>query len=242
MAAPPFVDVHTHVVPSGDDGARTVAEGLELCALAARTGTAIVFATPHHHASWDSYPWSAERVERYEAGFSEMRDAAAERGIDLRRGAEVFPSVVLETDPGQLVLEGTRAVLCEFPGSWLDFPDQLSLVERAASRIASAGLVPVLAHPERNAEVQRRPEALAPFAAQGWLLCANGPSFTGDHGDPSERTAWRLLELGLLHLVASDGHRAGRPPTLDQAWSALVAALGPDRAAPLFDGSRLPWV
>lgn len=242
MAAPPFVDVHTHVVPSGDDGARTVEEGLELCALAASHGSAIVFATPHRHASWDSYPWTRGRQERFENALAEMREPARELGVDLRRGTELFPSVALEGPLDDYALEGTRAILCEFPGSWLDFPSQIELVAEAADRIESAGLVPVLAHPERCAEVQRDPGRMGSFVERGWLLCANGPSFTGDHGERSEETAWRLVDDGVIALVASDGHRPSRPPTLDEAWSAVASELGEERAAPLFDGSALPWL
>ena len=53
---PGFVDVHSHVVPAGDDGAATIEEGLELCRLAYEAGTEILFATPHAHAPWDHYP------------------------------------------------------------------------------------------------------------------------------------------------------------------------------------------
>lgn len=242
MSAPAFVDVHTHVVPSGDDGARSIEEGLELCSLAAARGTAIVFSTPHRHAPWDSYPWSPERARRYEAALAEMREPARVAGVDLRRGAEVFPSEALEPDPAELTLEGTTAVLIEFPGSWLDFEGQLELVTRAAERVGAAGLVPVLAHPERCGEVQRDPSSLGAFAERGWLICANGPSFTGDHGARSEETAWRLIADGLVHLVASDGHRASRPPAMDQAWKAVSMKLGEPAARPLFDGSALPWL
>ena len=54
-----FVDVHSHVVPSGDDGSRTIEQGLALCRLAVEAGTEILFATPHVHAPWDSYPVDA---------------------------------------------------------------------------------------------------------------------------------------------------------------------------------------
>jgi len=242
VAAPPFVDVHTHVVPSGDDGARNVDEGLELCGLAASRGTAIVFATPHRHAAWDSYPWTRGRQERFEHALAEMREPARELGVDLRRGAELFPSVALEGELGEYALEGTHAILCEFPGAWLDFPNQIELVAEAAERIDAQGFVPVLAHPERCAEVQREPARLEAFVERGWLLCANGPSFTGDHGERSEATAWRLVHGGLVALVASDGHRPTRPPALDEAWAAVAAALGDEEAAPLFDGSALPWL
>src|SRR5213596_3642063 len=44
---PGFVDCHSHVLPSGDDGASTVADGAQLCREAARRGTRLLFATPH---------------------------------------------------------------------------------------------------------------------------------------------------------------------------------------------------
>src|SRR6476661_8898750 len=57
-----MVDVHAHVVPTGDDGAQSIEEGLELCREASRHGTRILYATPHVHARWDSYPLTAERL------------------------------------------------------------------------------------------------------------------------------------------------------------------------------------
>jgi protein-tyrosine phosphatase len=210
--------------------------------MAAQSGTRILFATPHVHAPWDSYSWSDARADQFAEAFPLVQEGASELGLDLRRGAELFPSEVLERDPAGLTLEGTRGVLVEFPGSWLDFPDQLELVARASEKIAASGLVPVLAHPERCIEVQRKPQALEGFAEQGWLLCLNGPSLVGDHGGPAYRTAWELLEAGLVHLIASDGHRARRPPTLDDAWRAASERLGEAAAAPLFDGSALPWL
>ena len=77
---------------------------------------------------------------------------------------------------------------------------------------------------------------------QGALLCLNGPSLVGNHGERAHSTAWELLEAGHVQLVASDGHRSGRPPTMDEAWDAALERLGEPAAAPLFDGSALPWL
>jgi protein-tyrosine phosphatase len=235
------VDVHSHVVPSGDDGAATVAEGIELCALAAAAGTSVLFATPHVHAPWDTYPWTAARRELFEQSFPDVREGAAALGLDLRRGCEVFPTEALQAELADVRLDGTDAVLVEFPGFWIDLPAQLELTARACRRIEAEGLTPVLAHPERCHEVAAQPGLVEPFAARGWLLCLNGPSLTGSHGSTAERVAWELLDAGLVSLVASDGHRAGRPPRLDGAWDAAVARLGEAVSRPLFDGSALPW-
>ena len=104
----------------------------------------MLFATPHVHAPWDSYPWSPARAALFDESFPRVQERARELGLELRRGAEVFPSEVLVRDPAAFVLEGTRGVLVEFPGSWLDLPGQIELVTEAAARIISVGLVPVL--------------------------------------------------------------------------------------------------
>ncbi len=91
---PGFVDVHTHVVPSGDDGAGSIEEGLALCRLALEAGTEILFATPHAHAPWDTFPRTAERERVYAAAYALMRDETVAWGLDLRRGWEVYPSEI----------------------------------------------------------------------------------------------------------------------------------------------------
>jgi protein-tyrosine phosphatase len=237
-----FVDVHSHVVPSGDDGAASVDEGLALCRLAFDAGTRVLFATPHAHAPWDTYPRTSARQDRFESSFVVMRDEVVSWGLDLRRGWEMYPTEVTGTDPTEFVLEGTRGVLIEFPGSWLEIEDPIGLVAEAAAMMEEAGLVPVLAHPERCRAVAADPASVASFVERGSLLCPNVTSLLGRHGPTAERTAWTLLEAGLVALVASDGHGLSRPPTLDDGYHAVRGRLGEAVAGPLFDGSALPWL
>src|ERR687884_312985 len=56
MAPGWFVDFHSHVCPSGDDGAQSMREGVDLCLAAARHGTRTLFATPHVAALLDLDP------------------------------------------------------------------------------------------------------------------------------------------------------------------------------------------
>jgi len=238
---PGFVDVHSHVVPSGDDGAKSVEDGLTLCRLAVESGTEILFATPHAHAAWDTYPRTPERLAQFDAAYAEMRPEVAAWGLDLRRGWEVFPSEVGASVPPDFLLEGTTAVLIEFPGFWLQIDDAIGVVEAAALLVEEADLVPVLAHPERCRAVAADPGAVRPFVERGWLLCLNAPSLVGGHGEIAMRTAWALLNDGLIALVASDGHSPLRPPVLSDGYQAVREQLGHERAHALFDGSVLPW-
>ncbi len=234
-----FVDIHSHVIPSGDDGARDLDEGLELCRRAAAQGTGLLFGTPHAHTPGNPYPITAERRQQAQANYELMRTECAGFGLELRLGWEVAPGGMLIGAPRDYELEGTGAVLVEFPGPWFGLADPLGATQEQIRAVRAAGLEAVLAHPERCVEIQRHPELVVPFAAEGALVCFNGDSFTGLHDAATERCAWRLLELGVGDLVASDAHRRARPSLLHEAVEAIAARYGGERALALADGSAL---
>jgi protein-tyrosine phosphatase len=225
---PRFVDCHSHVVPSGDDGAKTIEDGLELCDLAAAAGTAVLYATPH---VWPHLPLTEERELEIRRTYERVRARAR---LDLRLGFELTPSrPLLREDPARFVLDGTEVVLVEVPFAG---PED-ELIE-LASHIERVGLTPLIAHPERTEAVSERPE-LAHELAQRWPLQVNATSVVGYHGREAEELAWRLLEAGDVAVVASDGHRVARPARLDEAYELVSARLGEEAALPLFDGTAL---
>ena len=226
---PAFVDCHSHVLPSGDDGASTVAEGGVLCREAARRGTKILFATPH---VWPQLPLTAEREEEVRARFAELAPRA---GLELRLGFELTPSrALLGDDLRRYTLDGTDRVLMEVP-----FVGSHKSLVRLAERAESQGLLPVVAHPERATAVLTAPDLAWELGERGWPLQVNASSLLGRHGPAIEELAWQLAESGAATLVASDGHRQTRPPHLDEAWAAVAGRLDARRARPLFDGSAL---
>jgi len=223
-----FVDCHSHVVPSGDDGAVTVEDGVALCRSAAEHDTAVLFATPH---VWPHYPLTVEREAEVRAAYERMRPHA---GLELRLGFELTPArALLAEDPHRYVLEGTDRVLLE-----VDFTGPADLTFVVAEHIESAGLRPVIAHPERTESVLDDPRVADELAARGWALQVNASSLTGRHGPEIEQLGWSLVEGGLASVVASDGHRTTRPAHLDDAYRLARERIG-ELALSLFDGSAL---
>ncbi len=229
---PAFVDVHSHVIPSGDDGVASVAEGLALCREAVAHGTGVLYGTPH---VWPGDGLSVAREEAVREAHSLMAPEALPYGLELRLGFELTPSrSLLDEDLRRYALEGldVPSVLVEFP-----FTGSIDLTLALAEHAEDCGLRPVLAHPERADAVQAEPDVVQAYSER-WPVHVNGSSLTGYHGTVPCELGWSFLERGLATLVASDGHRPARPPFLDEAWDAARARLG-GHADCLFDGSAL---
>jgi len=169
--------------------------------LAAADGTRVLAATPHVR---DDYPTSAEQMER---GVADVRAALEAAGIELEvvPGGELALEQAARLEPPELRRFGLggsdRWLLVEFPyDGW-----PLGL-QRLGQALAADGFGVVLAHPERNGEVQGRPSRLQEFAEAGMLVQLTAASVDGRLGRGARAAARTLLELGLAHLIASDAH------------------------------------
>jgi protein-tyrosine phosphatase len=226
---PRFVDVHSHVVPSGDDGVQTVAEGGERARDAFAHGTRILYATPHVSPQ---LPLTGDRERRVHDAFRTVRERA---GLELRLGYELTPMPsLLDEDPWRYVLEGLEHVLVEIP-----FVGPADVFLEVGEWIERSGLTPIVAHPERTEAVLTNPGFADEVARRGWLLQVNASSLVGRHSPEMEQQGWRLIDDGLVSLVASDGHRATRPMLLDGAYELVRPRLGEERALRLFDGTAV---
>ena len=225
-----FVDCHSHVVPSGDDGARNVGEGVALCRDAVASGTRLLYATPH--------VWPDLRM--HEARERRFREAAAElgeriEGLELRIGFELTPDrSLLDDDPWRYALEGTALCLVETP-----FSGGLGMFFAVAEHVEAAGLTPLVAHPERSLSLIGTPGHVDALLERGWPLQITAASLTGRSGAESEELAWRLLGGCDRSVVASDAHGNYRPARLDAAWQAVTERLGAEIAARAFGGAGL---
>jgi protein-tyrosine phosphatase len=223
-----FVDLHSHVVPSGDDGAATVDEGIALCTDASAHGTTVLYATPH---VWPHLPLTEAREQDVRAAFDRMKPRVP---LELRLGFELTPTrELLDEDPVRYALDGTAAVLVEIP-----FVGPADLVFALVDHVEEAGLRAVIAHPERTEAVLLNRSVANQLAERGCLLQVNATSLLGYHGETPAAVAWQLIDDRLVSIVASDGHRSARPARLDGAYRAARARMG-EEVASLFDGTGL---
>ena len=233
---PRIVDIHTHMVPSGDDGVKTIDEAVELCSAAAKRGTAVLYVTPHVN---EDLPLLPEREAGVRASAARLGELLQDHGLEVRVGFEIHPIVANEEpDLGRYCLDSFDAMLLECP---LDAGPRYAIeaIFSAAERAEAAGLLPVLAHPERSPAFLTTDGAAIDAARRGWLLQVTAASLSGRDGEQVRKFAWTLVEEGRASVVASDAHRPDRPPFLDHAFRALAGRFGKTRAAALLDGSAL---
>jgi protein-tyrosine phosphatase len=197
------IDLHSHILPGVDDGAQSVADSLEIARAAVADGIEVLAATPHVR---DDYPTEAEEMESL---VGELRRTLLSEGIplDLRKGGEIALNRLDSLSPEELRRFGLAGnpeyVLLEFP--YYGWP--LALADRVF-QLRTLGVTPVIAHPERNSEVQASPERLRPLVEAGALLQVTASSIDGRLGRGPEATGLELVERGLAHMLASDAHHA----------------------------------
>jgi len=192
-----MIDLHSHVLPGLDDGAQDVEQAVAICQAAADDGIEVLAATPHVR---HDYPTSAEQMEKALAKV----EAAAGRLVRLLPGGEL----ALE-ELGRPVGELRRFGLGGNPGYLLVETPYIGWplgIAQQLFQLLAAGIVPVLAHPERNPEVQRRPSLLEPLVAMGTLVQLTAAAVDGRLGRGTRECARHLLDRRLAHLIASDAH------------------------------------
>ena len=225
-----WVDLHNHVIPAVDDGARDEAEAVAAVAALRGEGVRTIVATPHVDGSLTRSPDAlARRLDELDAGWERLR-AAVGPEVTLMRAAEVkLDAPEIDLSDERLRLGGSSAALVEFPH--MSVPPRSAMV---VSGLRRAGFVPLIAHPERYDGVDPELSVLASWLDAGGLLQVNGASLHGRYGERARAVAREILARGWAHCVASDFHARGNP-RIAQARETIESWGGARQASLLFD-------
>jgi protein-tyrosine phosphatase len=196
-----------------------------MAGLAAADGVEWLVATPH--VMEGVYEHGPDAIARAVDELNRQVTAAG-LGVQVVPGGEVYlgPQLGACARAGRLPTLGGRGrhVLVEFPQHQLPLYTDQALFE-----LMLAGFTPIIAHPERNAELAADPERLEAFIARGMLVQVNAPSLLGAYGRLVQRTAERYLRRGWVHFIASDAHSPQRPPVLTAALQRAARLIGKER-------------
>ena len=199
---------------------------LAMARMAVADGTTILACTPHIFPG--VYNNTGPQIL---AAIDQLRIALAAENIPLHlvQGGDVHiaPDLVAKLSSGEaLSLNGSRYVLVEPPHHIL--PPR---VEDLFFDLLSTGYVPILTHPERMGWIEREFELVEKLFDSGVWMQLTAGAITGNFGRRAQRWSEKMLEMGMVHIVASDGHDPEhRPPVLGEARKVLVDLVGEEEA------------
>jgi protein-tyrosine phosphatase len=221
------IDLHTHILPGIDDGVKTEDEAVEFARTAVADGVRTIVATPH--CKDGSYENDLRTVLERVASLRQ-RLAAEGVEVDLVPGAEVHlcANLVERIRDGRAptLADNGKTLLLEL--SLTQYPPEM---DNLIFQLRLAGIVPVLAHPERIGYFRddpKRYEALVRLGAFGQITTGSVLGVFGK--DVAVLSEW-MIRRGLVHVLASDSHNTrGRPPILSEARRAVARLVGEDAA------------
>jgi protein-tyrosine phosphatase len=238
-----MVDIHSHILPGLDDGSESLEESLAMLKIAVAGGTTDIVATPHANSE---YMFDPGTVAQKLAELS----AAAGDSIRIHTGCDFHLQYENIQDalehPTKYTINHKNYLLVEFSDLMI-----FNTTGDIFYQLRSAGMVPVVTHPERNWLLQKRFEALREWVNDGACLQVTAQSLLGRFGKHAREYAEKLMKAGLVHFVASDAHGTrDRTPNMKEAFEYVSDRYGARRAEQLFEwnpraaveGKRLPAV
>ena len=237
-----MIDIHSHILYGVDDGSKSWEMTLEMCSRAIRDGITHLVATPHAN---DTYVFDRDLVRDLVVKLAnEIGDQLAfSVGCDFHLSYDNIEDAI--SHPHRYTIAAKQYLLVEL--SEYGIPPHLS---DGFFKLQSAGIVPIITHPERNAILQRTPERVLEWVDSGCLVQVTASAVTGFWGPIAKRVAMWLMEHDAVHVLATDAHDVkNRPPILSEGRDAVSKRFGGDFArvlvldnpAAIIAGQPLPF-
>lgn len=204
-----LIDIHTHIIPNVDDGARSFDQALAMIEKMANDGIATIIATPHIQKEVTKTS-RAEQIEQFEL----LKTKAQHINVDLILGAEINYLSHIHTNYEEYCLGSSNYILIEFN------TDIDTNIAEVAYNINRSGFIPIIAHVERYTYLKNKD--YKKIKDCGALLQVNASSVIGERSRYENKVAKYLIKHELMDFVASDTHTmTRRPPNLIEAYNFL---------------------
>jgi len=196
-----MIDLHCHILPELDDGAKHMTESLEMARQAVDEGITTIIATPHHkHEKYDNEAHIVIDCAR------KLQESLDRENIPLKvvPGQEVrlYGEILEDLESGRVIgLQEGKYVLIEFPSNHIP-----RFAEQIIYDLQLKGFTPIIAHPERNGEIMQNSDLLYKLVKRGALAQITAGSLVGKFEKKIQKFSFDLIEARLAHVIASDAH------------------------------------
>ncbi|AQS52651.1 Tyrosine-protein phosphatase YwqE [Jeotgalibaca dankookensis] len=218
-----MIDIHCHILPGIDDGARSMEDSLAMAELAVAEGITHILATPHHkNGKFENNKKDiVNLVQKLQKELDDHKiNLTVYPGQEVRLYGELIEDInkdsILFTD------EGNTYLLIEFPT--MSIPHY---TEPLFFQLMQAQIIPVIVHPERNQAIIEEPEILKNLIEKGALAQVTASSYVGVFGKEIAKLSSQLIEANLVHVLASDAHNTrGRAFHMEEAFEKMAIEFG----------------
>ena len=196
-----MIDIHNHILPGVDDGAKTEEDSLAMAKAAVEQGIHTIIATPHHkNGHFDNE--KASILKQVDI----LRQLLSKENVPLTllpgQETRIYGDMLEDLKKGELLtLNNTRYIHVELP-----FRNVPKYTGKLLFDMQVVGYTPIIVHPERNDELVQHPEKLYEFVTQGVLTQVTADAVIGRFGKQSQRFTHQLIDANLTHFIASDAH------------------------------------
>ena len=222
-----MVDIHCHILPQMDDGAKNLESSISMAKQAISDGINTIVATPH---SQDGlfFPTCKDVVKELNLLNEKINDNNL--SIKLISGMEVhlchnlYSKIQSNT---VLTINNSKYLLLELPGQYIP-----PFFDEEIFQLKINGITPILAHPERNLTILKDWTVLYDIVEKGVLIQITSASITGKFGHEIFKCAKNIIKHRLAHIIASDAHSPdSRPPVLSESLRITEKLLGSSKEA-----------
>jgi len=243
-----MIDIHCHILPGLDDGAKDMEESVCMCVMAAEDGIEKIVATPH---TMDGI--YINKTQDVKHAVNVLNTVLIEKKIPL----EILPGadVHVNIDLLELLKEGKAStindnhLLKEGKASTINDNHHYMLLELPHQSVPPNikdlifdlnihGITPIITHPERNTVLQNDIDTLYDLVLQGILIQITAHSLRGEFGPAAEKCCFELLKHNLVHVIATDAHSSTvRPPYLSYALKKAAEIIDEKEALALVNSN-----
>ncbi|MEM5512665.1 CpsB/CapC family capsule biosynthesis tyrosine phosphatase [Pseudoalteromonas sp. AS84] len=228
-----MIDIHSHILPGIDDGAKDLNESLALLKMAQSDGITHIVATPHIHLGRynNSVPQLLNDLTQLKAACLAQNininiAVAAEARLDV----ELMPLILTNKLPFIGKKNGFNYLLLELPHSHVP-----QGYDKFITWLAKQNIKVVIPHPERNRDIQSNLFYIEKLTQLGCEFQLTASSIEGLWGEKALYISEYMLKADLVSYIASDAHSVKRrPPILSKAKKRVTDMLGESKSHALF--------
>lgn len=230
-----IVDIHSHILPNVDDGAKDWNETYQMLHIAYQEGVRTIIVTPHHHERRGMCT-----PQQYKENFIQLRNLAHEidENFHVILGMEIyFSQDIIQKLENKAVqpMGKSKYLLIEFS------PDaEFRYIQQGLQQVQMKGYYLILAHIERYQCLMEDMGHVEHLIEMGVYMQMNAGSILSKNDRKERRFIKNLLKNEYIHFIGTDAHNAGsRSPKIKECADYVAKKYGEEYAAEIFSKNAL---